>query len=262
MRKFILCLYKTFNINPKIIRFFLRTWKKSVLLFNMIDNKFVRLMLLFLAGGFGLMLGKYADVQFFSCYLGESNRKVAEYLATVVVGVPIFIFLWYYRTRDVRQQIEKIQEQIQKSQKQIDQNHFNNAIGNLTSDILIKEEVGVQSLIKLSEVTPEFNELIIIAFRIAIDRFKSYIIGYESYVRNRDQWPGTINNSNDESLYGDRAKYMSRTKLIDDIKGWLEAIKAKEKKEQLETMEAQRKKKSMKFLDKVKRFLFPLKPPK
>ncbi len=242
MRKFILWLHKTFNINPKIIRFLLRTWKKLVLLFNMIDNKFVRLMLLLLAGGFGLMLGKYADVQFFSCYLGEGNMKVAEYLATVVVGVPIFIFLWYYRTRDVRQQIEKVQEQIQKSQKQIDQNHFNNAIGNLTSDMLIKEEIGVQSLIKLSEVTPEFNELIIIAFRSTIDGFKSYIIGHESAVRTQGIWDSHENNSNKESPYGDKNKYASRTKLIDDMKGWLEAIKAKEKKERLESIEALRKK--------------------
>ncbi len=109
------------------------------------------------------------------------HETVAEYLATAVVGIFVFILLWYFRTRDVRQQIEKTQEQIDKFQIQIWQNQFNDAIGNLnTDDNMVKEEVGIKSLIKLSAVVPEFNELIKIAFenkievlnRTVPDRFK------------------------------------------------------------------------------------------
>ncbi len=145
-----------------------------------IDKKFVRFLLLIGAGGFGLFFGKLVDVQFFRDYL-ELHETVAEYLATAVVGVPVFIFLWYFRTRDVRQQIEKTQEQVDKFQKQINQNHFNHAIGNLISGSLTQEEIGVKSLIKLSEITTEFNELIIIAFESSISEFQRYKLTQEEH---------------------------------------------------------------------------------
>ncbi len=138
-----------------------------------IDNKFVRFVLLIGAGGFGLLFGKLADVQFFRDCLGL-HKTVSEYLATAVVGIFVFILLWYFRTRDVRQQIEKTQEQIDKFQKQINQDHFNHAVGNLISGSFTQEEIGVKSLIKLSKTAPEFNELIIIAFESSISEFERY----------------------------------------------------------------------------------------
>ncbi len=146
-----------------------------------IDNKLVRFLLLIGAGGLGLFFGKLVDVQFFHDCLGL-HETVAEYLATAVVGIFVFILLWYFRTRDVRQQIEKTQrqigiaqEQVRKSQMQIWQNQFNDAIGNLTTESVTKEEIGAQSLIKLSEITSEFNELIIIAFKSRIEELENYI---------------------------------------------------------------------------------------
>ncbi len=168
-----------------------------------IDNKFVRFLLLIGAGGFGLLFGKFADVQFFYGCLGL-HETVAEYLATAVVGVFVFILLWYFRTRDVRQQIEKTQAQIDKFQIQIQQNYFNNAIENLTSDSILKEEIGIKSLIKFSETTPEFSELIKIAFESSINEFQRSINIY-----------GHIYSSTPEP------KYSLRKDLIKDMQKWL-----------------------------------------
>ncbi len=181
-----------------------------------IDNKFCRLLLLIGAGGFGLLFGKLADVQFFRDYL-ELHETVAEYLATAVVGIFVFILLWYFRTRDVRQQIEKTQEQIDKFQIQICQNKFNDATRNLTTDSnRLKEEIGVESLIKLSTVTSEFNNLIIIAFENKIKELDKILCHYEAgkYRKPLKQDQRKLSNINDTD-------YVYRKKLIDDMEGWL-----------------------------------------
>ena len=131
------------------------------------DNIGLRLICVCAVGYYGgISLGQFATVNFFLERVTQ-DMGVAEYLATVVVGIPVFILLWYFRTRDVRQQIEKTQAQLW-------QNHFNNAIENLTSDSFLKEEIGIKSLIKLSETTTEFNELIIIAFESTLNKYRRY----------------------------------------------------------------------------------------
>ena len=131
------------------------------------DNIGLRLICVCAVGYYGgISLGQFATVNFFLERVTQ-DMGVAEYLATVVVGIPVFILLWYFRTRDVRQQIEKTQAQLW-------QNHFNNAIENLTSDSFLKEDIGIKSLIKLSETTTEFNELIIIAFESTLNKYRRY----------------------------------------------------------------------------------------
>ncbi len=131
------------------------------------DNIGLRLICVCAVGYYGgISLGQFATVNFFLERVTQ-DMGVAEYLATVVVGIPVFILLWYFRTRDVRQQIEKTQAQLW-------QNHFNNAIENLTSDSIVKEDIGIKSLIKLSETTTEFNELIIIAFESTLNKYRRY----------------------------------------------------------------------------------------
>ena len=203
--------------------------KAAVFYFANMDKRSFRFLLLIGAGCFGLLLGVFADAQFFCDYLGQ-DETVAKYLATAVVGVPVFMFLWYFRTRDVRQQIEKTQgliekaqEQIKKTQEQIDgsqrqswQNQFNDAIGNLTNislistnanpdthnsqqsiNDMIKEAIGVQSLLNLSEITPDFHELITIIFENKIKEFTNY-----TFVHNKP-------------------RYNSRVELIEDMQKWL-----------------------------------------
>ncbi len=150
-----------------------------------IDKTHVRFVLLIIAGVIGVeLLGNLFDVKFF-CDRGL-HETVAEHLATAVVGIPVFISLWCFRTRDVRQQIEQVQEQIEKAQKQIEkaqeqlektqeqtdeaqrqnwQNQLHVAIENLSAnDNFLKEIAGAKSLRKLSKITPEFDELITFAF--------------------------------------------------------------------------------------------------
>ncbi len=74
------------------------------------DNIGIRIDLLIGMVILGLLLGSFLDAPFFSDYL-KQNKEVAKHLATAVIGIPAFIFLWYFRTHDVRQQIQ--------------QNHFN-----------------------------------------------------------------------------------------------------------------------------------------
>ncbi len=132
------------------------------------DNIYFRLICLCMVGYYGgIHLGKFANTQFFLERVTK-DVGVAEYLATVVVGIPVFILLWYFRTRDVRQQIEKTQAQLW-------QNHFNNAFENLISDSITQKEIGVKSLINLSKASLEFNELITIAFESTINEFQHNI---------------------------------------------------------------------------------------
>ncbi len=131
--------------------------KKMSDLSNCVDKTITRLRWLIVAGIIGLVLGAWADIEFFGNLV--SLETVAKYLATAVVGLPIFMLLWYFRTRDVRQQIQ--------------QNHFNNAIENLVIERFTKENFGVKSLIKLSTITPYFNKLITIAFESKKEELKS-----------------------------------------------------------------------------------------
>ncbi len=137
---------------------------------------------------------------------------VTTYVVPVIIGMPTLAFLWIFRTRDVRQQIDKLQ-------KKIDQDHFNHAVENLTNIgvILInansgleqnsqqslsdmtKEAIGVQSLIELSKTTSKFNELITIIFQNKKEEFEKYDFKYNKF------------------------RCDSRKKLIIDMDEWLKA---------------------------------------
>ncbi len=124
------------------------------------DKTIDRIGLLIIASILGLLLGAFSTPQFFYC-CWEQNKTVAKYLDTAVVGIPIFMLLWYFRAHDVRQQIQ--------------QNHFNNAIENLVTKNFTTVIFGVRSLIKLSETTPYFNKLITRAFENKIEELNSEI---------------------------------------------------------------------------------------
>ncbi len=186
-----------------------------------IDNKFARFVLLIVAGVLGVVLGKSFDVKFF-CDRGL-HETVAEYLATAVVGILVFMLLWYFRTRDVRQQIEKTQEQVDEAQRQICQNQFNDAIEHLTtSKNRLKEAVGVEALLKLSAVTSEFNTLIMIAFENKIKELEPTLALFE-----KDQFGLSLSKENrrnpgiSDTNYIDDINYISYKKLVGDMDDWL-----------------------------------------
>lgn len=96
----------------------------------------------------------------------------------VLIGLPVLLVLWCFRTRDIREQINQSQEQINKSQEQINQSqeqinelqtqiHQNNlAIGlnKLVGSDSLQLAIGVQILRQVSIETDEFDDIIRLAF--------------------------------------------------------------------------------------------------
>ncbi len=135
-----------------------------------IDRSYIRLGLLLVAGVIGGFVGNYwLNVETF-CDWGF-DKTVAEYLATATIGIPIFIFLWFFRTRDIRQQINKTQESISKAQEQIQQGKYADAVNNIVSTERLKIEIGVRELITLSKKTPRFDDEILSVF---LERLKNF----------------------------------------------------------------------------------------
>ena len=140
-------------------------------------NKFkllsIRILLLIIAG-----LGGIALLHFFNhclldgiiCWLGinEYSRFISS-LQLLLLGLPTFALLWYFRTNDTREQVDKSTEQIDKSTEQINQGQLFEGLKNLTDDDALKIEVGTQQLIILSKSVPSYDEQIKLAF---IERLK------------------------------------------------------------------------------------------
>ncbi len=57
-----------------------------------IDKQQVRFMLLIVAGGFGLLVGSFADIQFFRDYLGRIKKSLNIWLPQFLV----FLYLRFY----------------------------------------------------------------------------------------------------------------------------------------------------------------------
>lgn len=75
----------------------------------------------------------------------------------VLLGLPVFVALWWFRTRDTHAQINK-------SQAQIHQNNLAIGLDKLVSGDSLQLAIGVQMLIQVSKNTKEFNEEIRLAF--------------------------------------------------------------------------------------------------
>ena len=81
------------------------------------------------------------------CLLNVRNSTAIE---GVVLGLFVFTALWWFRTRDVRQNIE--------------QTNLFNGLQLLASDNPLKIDIGVHQLLRLSEAVPEYYPDIRIAF--------------------------------------------------------------------------------------------------
>jgi len=68
----------------------------------------------------------------------------------VLLGLPVFVALWWFRTRDTHAQISK-------SQAQIHQNNLAIGLDKLVSDDSLQLAIGVQMLIQVSRNTKEFD---------------------------------------------------------------------------------------------------------
>lgn len=92
------------------------------------------------------------------CFLGlDQDSRVIDSLQIILLGLPVFILLWYFRTYDTREQLDK-------SAEQINQNNYFEGLKNLVSNEQLKIEIAVQQLIQLSQTIANFNGGIKLAF--------------------------------------------------------------------------------------------------
>ncbi len=184
------------------------TWVDGLLgKFLPIDDDSVRFNLLVLTVWCGVLVGKYTSIQFFHDYLNQ-NEYASKHLALIIYAIPTLALLWYFRTRDRIQQIEEIHEQINKTQTQIQQNAIISAIKHLNSGNIIRENVGVNVLIKSLDISLEFNTLIKCAITNVSNKFS----------RDRSCREGALSNEEIKKMpQSPGNEYPCRKKLTEDI---------------------------------------------
>ncbi|WP_424947994.1 hypothetical protein [Candidatus Spongiihabitans sp.] len=128
------------------------------------DNPWIRFALLIVCGAIGIALYRYLWDPL-SCLLKINGPKENYiYIHSILLGLPVFFCLWWFRTRDVRQQIHDAGQQIDKTETQIQQNSLFNGIANLSDKDPLKIDIGVAQLLALSKLNSEHDESIRIAF--------------------------------------------------------------------------------------------------
>ncbi len=140
-----------------------------------IDNKCIdkltaRLICLILSAGIGGVLFRYSRELFYcvlgvDIYSGDDKLIPIPAIDGILLGVLVLVTLWYFRTRDVRQQIAKQDAQIQ-------QGNFVSGLNKIVADKALTVSIGVKILMSVSDKTDEFNDDIRLAF---IKRLKQYI---------------------------------------------------------------------------------------
>ena len=73
----------------------------------------------------------------------EKKRFITN-LLPVILGLPIILFLWVFRTHDTKEQLDK-------AQTNIEQQDFHDALRMLADDKLVSQEIAVLRLIDISK---------------------------------------------------------------------------------------------------------------
>ena len=116
---------------------------------RLLDSQFVRFCLLCLAGIFSAIVYKCWLLEIHS-FLGVKGTKNSIHIDGVVLGLAVFLALWVFRTRDVRQNIE--------------QTNLFNGLRLLASDNPLEIDIGVHQLLRLADAVPEYHPDIRLAF--------------------------------------------------------------------------------------------------
>ena len=86
----------------------------------------------------------------------EKKRFITN-LLPVILGLPIILFLWVFRTHDTKEQLDK-------AQTNIEQQDFHDALRMLADDKLISQEIAVLRLIDISKKNKIYDDTIKICF--------------------------------------------------------------------------------------------------
>ena len=113
-----------------------------------INSYWRRLLILVGAAVIGYCLSKWG-FPWLDCWLGFSPR-VDKYLEPLLFGLPVFIWLWFFRTYDTQQQIQ--------------QGNFVAGVDKLMQDSPMVIDVGVEILLQVSAKTDAFDDAIRLAF--------------------------------------------------------------------------------------------------
>ena len=134
--------------------------------------RFVLLIIAVVDGLFLLFIFGYCCQEYFINFfnIDRSSNFIGSF-QLLLLGLPVFVLLWFFRTHDTKMQIAKSEEQIEQSEKQIakseeqiNQADYFKRFDNFASNDLLKTAIGVRQLIALREITEEYDEGISIAF--------------------------------------------------------------------------------------------------
>ena len=140
-------------------------------------NPWRRLACLVMSGAVGVVLYLISSGLFVCLYKHGVLNETYTYIHGILLGLPVFTYLWWLRTHDVREQISKTETQIQ-------QNSLFNGIDNLSDTDPLKIDIGVAQLLALSKLNPNHDEAISLAF---IHRLKKCPLTQEQIEKGRER---------------------------------------------------------------------------
>ena len=85
------------------------------------------------------------------------KKRFITNLLPVILGLPIILFLWVFRTHDTKEQLDK-------AQTNIEQQDFHDALRMLADDKLVSQEIAVLRLSDISEKNKVYDDTIKLAF--------------------------------------------------------------------------------------------------
>ena len=116
-----------------------------------------RALLLVIAVAFGIYFAKCVS-PWLLCFLGSGvHDAVKAAVGAATFTSPIFLTLWWFRTYDSRQQLQRA--------------NFETGVGHIASDTPIRIEIGTQILLEVSKVTSVFDSEIALTFVKRLKRF-------------------------------------------------------------------------------------------
>ena len=115
------------------------------------DNKLVRFFILVAAAVVGILLYRYC-LDYIYCLLNakKSTAVASTAIEGAVLGLLVFAALWWFRTRDARQNIE--------------QTNLFNGLRLLASNNPLEIDIGVHQLLRLFKAVPKYEPDIRLAF--------------------------------------------------------------------------------------------------
>ena len=130
--------------------------------------------LLVVAVAFGIFLAKCVS-PWLLCFLGSGvHDAVKAAVGAATFTSPIFLTLWWFRTYDSRQQLQRA--------------NFEAGVGLIASDTPIRIEIGTQILLEVSKVTSAFDIEIALTFVKRLKRYPAETAKNEGIVTGGYRW--------------------------------------------------------------------------